>query len=106
MVLASPVDDCAGIETLHPRVGRPVVVQSEIGSVPWETVPKKKRTRDSKFRVRHILKLDPGEPCAVERECQSTIISVAKNRRLQNIGRFVVETFAEGFRKVEVRIDY
>src|SRR5438094_9366728 len=51
------------------------------------------------------MKLGPGEPCAVERECQPTIIRVAKNRRLQNIGRFVVETFETGLKTVDVRID-
>src|SRR4030095_13968995 len=105
MVLASPVDHCAGFETSHPRVGRPVVVQTEISPIPWETVRKKKRARDSKF-FSATPKLDPGKPCAVDRECQPTIISVAKNRGLQNVGRFVVETFAEGLRKVDVRIDY
>src|SRR5438132_3390319 len=48
------------------------------------------------------MKLGPGEPCAVERECQPTIIRVAKNRRLQNIGRFVVETFETGLKKLRL----
>src|SRR5262249_55586624 len=107
IILASPVNHCAGIDTLHPGVRRPVVVQTEIGSIPWESVPSNKQTRETKsFRVRQTLKLGPGEPCAVERECQPTIILVAENRRLQNIDRFVVETFENGVRKVDVRIDY
>src|SRR5439155_17629678 len=107
IVLANPVNHCADIETLHPRVRRPVVVQSEIGSIPWEGVPKDKQTRETKsFRVSQSLKLDPGEPGAVDSGCQPPPVSVAKNRRLQNIGRFVVETFQNGASKVEVRIDY
>src|SRR4029450_6754145 len=51
------------------------------------------------------MKLEPGEPCAVERECQPTIIPISKYRRLQNISRFVVETFDTGLKKVLVRID-
>src|SRR5205823_687101 len=102
--LANPVNHCAGIETLHPRVRRPVVVQSKIGSIPWECVQSEKPTRETKsFPVRLKLKLGPGEPCAVERECQPTIILVAKNRRLQNIDRCVVETFENRVGKVCVR---
>ena len=53
IILASPVDHCAGIETVHPRIRRPVIVQTEIGSTPWETIRKKKQTRDTKmFAVR------------------------------------------------------
>src|SRR5205823_11757183 len=77
IVLANPVNHCAGIETLHPRVRRPVVVQSKIGSIPWECVQSEKPTRETKsFPVRLKLKLGPGEPCAVERECEPTIILV------------------------------
>src|SRR5437773_8059963 len=101
IILANPVNHCAGIETLHPRVSRPVVVQTEIGSMPWESVPREIQTRETES----FQELDPGEPGAVERESQPAIILVAKNRRLQNIGHFVVETFANGVSKVDVRID-
>src|SRR4029077_8291608 len=107
IVLANPVNHCAGIETLDPRVRRPVVVQTEIGSIPWKSVPNDKQTRETKsFRVSQSLKLEPGEPGAIDSGCQPPPVPVAKNRRLQNIGRFVVETFQNSASKVEVWTDY
>ena len=57
------------------------------------------------FGVRGNLKLGAREPCAVHRECQPAVIAVPKNRRVQNINCFVVETFKDCARKICVRID-
>src|SRR5436305_12865418 len=85
IVLARPVNHCAGIETLHPRVRRPVVIQTKIGSIPWESVPNEIQTRETKsFRVSQSLKLDAGEPGAVDSGSQPSKVPVTKNRRLQN----------------------
>ena len=106
LVLTNPVDYRANIETLHPRVSRAVVEQTEIGPIPWQRTGqgesrRRKFPRDTKsFGVRGNLKLGPGEPCAVDGECQSAIIAVTKNRRVQNINCFVVETFENCARKV------
>src|SRR6266516_4279938 len=51
------------------------------------------------------LKLGAREPCAVHRECQPAVIAVPKNRRVQNINGFVIETFKNCAGKIFIRID-
>ena len=51
------------------------------------------------------MELSPGEPGAVDRECQPAKIAVTEYPRIQNIDRFVVETFENRAGKVVVRID-
>src|SRR4029077_1962329 len=98
-------------ETLQPRVGRAVVVQTEIGPIPWQRTGqgesrRRKLSRDPEsFNVGANLEFSPRQPSTVGGECQSAKIPVAKNRRVQNINRFVVETFENCTRKVCVRID-
>ena len=88
-----------------------VVEQTKIGSIPWQRTGQGESrrcefARDTKsFGVGVNLKLGAGEPCAVYRECQPAIIAVAKNRRVQNIDCFVVETFKDRAGKIIVRID-
>ena len=57
------------------------------------------------FGIRQNLKLSTGEPGAVERGRQSAKIAVAKYRRVENIDRFVVETFKNRAGKIFVRIN-
>ena len=35
-VLAGVVNYCANIQTLHPRISRAVVEQTEISPIPWQ----------------------------------------------------------------------
>src|SRR6266513_3076317 len=89
----------------------PVVVQAKISSIPWQRIGHGESrwcefARDTKsFGVGVNLKLGPGKPRAVDRECQPAVIAMAKNRGVENINRFVVETFKNRARKVVVRIN-
>src|SRR5947207_7611880 len=51
------------------------------------------------------LKLSPGQPRAVHCSGEPSEIPVAKDRRIQDIDRFVVETFKDRAGKVVARID-
>ena len=51
------------------------------------------------------LELGPGQPGPVDGRGKSTKIPVAKDRRLHNIDRFVVETFENRASEIFVRID-
>src|SRR6266550_6905013 len=100
------MDYRANIKTPHPRINRAVVEQTEIGAIPRQRVGqgesrRQKLARDTKsLGVRINLELSAGEPRAVECECQSAKIAVAKNRRVQKIDRFVVETFKNRAREI------
>src|SRR5262249_16344074 len=96
-----PVNHRADIKTLHPSVSRAIVEQTKISAIPWQRTGQGESrrcelTRDAKaLRVRVNLELGPGEPCSIHRECQPSVISVAKNRRIQDINRFIVEAFED-----------
>ena len=72
-ILANPVDYCANIQTLHPRISGAIVEQTKIGSIPRQRVgqsesPRCEFARDTKsFGVGKGLKLGPGKPGAVDR---------------------------------------
>src|SRR5213080_3203128 len=93
------MDYPANIQTLHPCISWAVVEQTEISSIPRQRTGQGESrrydfARDTEpFCIRQNLKLGPGEPRAVERCRQSAEIPVAKDRRVQNIDCFVVETF-------------
>src|SRR6516225_9942607 len=99
------------IQTLHPSVSRTVVKQTEIGAVPWQRASQAESRRNDfardteAFCIRRNLKLSSGQPSAVQRCRQSAKIPVTKNRRIQNIDRFIVETFKDRACKISVGID-
>src|SRR5207253_9779474 len=105
------MDDGTNIKTLHPCINRPVVEQTKIRSIPGQRTGQVESRRQNltpdtePFALRVNLKLGPGKPGAIGRECQSAKIPVTKNRRLEKINRLVVETFENCTRKVCVRID-
>src|SRR5205823_7844793 len=88
-----------------------VVEQTEIGAAPWQRASQAESrryhfARDAEpFCIRSNLKLRPGEPGAVQRCRQFAKITVTKNRRIQNIDRFVVETFKDRTCKISVRVN-
>ncbi len=105
------MDDRTNIKTLHPCINRPVVEQTKIRSIPRQRTGQVESRRQNltpdtePFALRVNLKLSSREPGAIGRECEPAEIAVAKNRRIQNIDRFVVETFKNRAGKVFVRID-
>jgi len=105
------MDDGTNIKTLHPCINRPVVEQTKIRSIPGQRTGQVESRRQNltpdtePFALRVNLKLSSREPGAIGRECEPAEIAVAKNRRIQNIDRFVVETFKNRAGKVFVRID-
>src|SRR6266436_5034425 len=105
------MDDRANIQTLHPRIRRAVVEQTKIGSIPRQRTGQVESRRQNltpdtePFALRVNLKLSSREPGAIGRECEPAEIAVAKNRRIQNIDRFVVETFKNCAGKIVIRID-
>ena len=58
-----------------------------------------------RFCIGAALKLRPRQPGAVDCGGQSTEVSAAENRRIQDIDRLVVETFEDCARKILVRIE-
>ena len=105
------MDYRADIQALHPRISWAVVEQTEIGAIPWQRAAQAESGRDEfardtePFCIGSKLKLGAGEPRAVHRCRQFAKIAVTKNRRVENVDRFVVETFENCACKIFVGID-
>src|SRR5207248_10677498 len=110
LILTSPVHNRADIQALHPCVRRAIIEDTEVGAMP------RQRTRKSKSRGQKLaidadslhrgasLKLSPRQPGAIDAGGQSAKISVAKDRGIQNIDRFIVEALEDRPRQVLTRI--
>src|SRR5262249_47203765 len=123
-VLTDPVNYRTHIQATSPSVSRAIVEDTKIGPMPWERTGEREgrrdkltsdpesfwsklnpRRREARGSSRRDLKFSPGEPGAVNCSRQPAPIPVAKDRRIQNIDRFVVETFEYCPGKVSVGID-
>jgi hypothetical protein len=95
------MDHPAYIDALHPNISCAIVKQTEISAISWKRIGqsksrRQKLTSDTKsLGVGINLELSAGEPCAIHGKRQSAKIAVAKNRSVQDIDRFVVETFKD-----------
>ena len=101
LILAGVVNGRANIEASEPGVSRAVPERAGKGSSMRQRAGKvgKKhiRTREPKsVAVGTYLKLKPRQIGSVEGKGKSAKIATTKARRIQNIDRFVIETFHHG----------
>ena len=105
------MDYRADIQATRPCVRRAVVVDTEISPIPWQRIGQaecrgQELAGDTEsFRVGSSLELGPGEPGAIDRGRYSTPIAAGKDRRIQDIDRFVIQTFKNRPSKVVTGID-
>src|SRR5206468_9202811 len=98
------------IQATQPCVSRTVIEQAEIGPIPRQRTGQREGrgqelARDTKtLGPRGRLKFSPRQPGAVDCGREPTKVSVAEDCRIQDIDRFVIETFEDCTRNVEVGI--
>src|SRR5438477_11955502 len=105
MILPGVVEGRAKIETSKPRPSRAVIERADKGSIMWQRAGKReavhKTTRKTNsFGNRGRLKLKPREIGAIERKGKSAKIATIKDGGIQNIDRFVINTFHNSARQV------
>src|SRR5438046_1143202 len=107
MILAGVVNRRPHIKATQPSVSRAIPEQTEIGSIPWQRTAKRERGRQELARqikrwtagINHQVK--PVQVGPVNRKGQSAPIGTAKDRRVQYIDRFVVDSIQVRAREVE-----
>src|SRR4029450_549994 len=111
MILAGVVHRRTGIEATEPRVSWTIPEQTEIGSIPWQRASYRERGRQKLARqinsrgagTNHQVKLVQVGP--VDRKGQAAPIGTAKNRRVQNIDQFVIDSIQVHAGDIESGID-
>src|SRR5262249_27088223 len=90
---------------------RAIVEDTKVRPMPWQRTGKSKSRWQEFARDAHALrrgaglKLCPGQPGSVDRCCNSTPVAPAEDRGVQNVDRFVVETFEDCAGQVLTRIN-
>src|SRR5207237_8994276 len=103
--LPTAVNSRAKIGSSKPRPSPAVIVRADKGSImsqragKGEAVHKTTRKTNS-FANRGRLKLKPREVGPIERKGKSAKIATIKDGGIQNIDRFVIDTFDHGARQV------
>ena len=105
------MDDCSNIKASHPGVSRTVIEETQISSISWQRVGQAKRrwqklTVDAEhLRVGRRLEFSSGHPSTIHRVGETTDVGPAEVRRIQDIDKFVVQTFENRASKIAARID-
>ncbi len=111
MILACVVHRRTGIDATEPSVSRTIPEQTEIGSIPRQRAGYRERGRQELARqinrrgagINHQVKGVQVGP--VDRKGQPAPIRTAKDRRVQNIDQFIVDSVQVHASNIESGID-
>src|SRR5436309_10418474 len=111
MILAGVVHRRTGIDATEPGVSWAIPEQTEIGSIPWQRAGYRERGRNKLARqinrratgMNHQVK--PVQVGPVNREGQPAPIGTAKDRGVENIDGFVIDSVQAHAVNIESVID-